>query len=107
MKAVGSSSTLVPFYWNTWHHNLDSAEIQPFSDTLQSVDPVNGKAHINIYAFGSNIQESTLLLLSFNYIHDITHVVLATKLCEMLWCWSAACNVLYTMKQYGEGCFYA
>jgi hypothetical protein len=72
MKAVGSSSTLVLVYWNTWHHNLDSAEIRPFSDTLQSVDPVNGKAHINIYAYGSNIEENTLFLLSINYIYDST-----------------------------------
>jgi hypothetical protein len=78
-----------------WHHNLDSAEIWRFSNTFQSVDPVNGKAHINIYAYGSNIQENTLLLLSVYYIYDTTHVVPTTKLCELLWCWSAACNSHY------------
>lgn len=43
-----------------WHRDLESAEIQTFSNTLQSVDPVNNKALINIYAYGSNIHENTL-----------------------------------------------
>jgi hypothetical protein len=55
-------------------------EIQHFSNTLQSVDPVNGKADINIYAYGSDIHENTLSLscycqlITFTILHILSSV---------------------------------